>query len=282
MARLRLHGFLICILLFPAAGRSQIRTVPKELLDSIANPVEDVSGSLMKFDTKRIVTEEIEEDEVPVYDYRFVNMSDKPLEIRNITTSCGCVVAKCSGDVINPGDSAAVSVTYYPKGHPGRFERRICVYTGFSGAKPAAVLYLVATVRQGNDRNYLYPHRLGQIRMKVREFTFRSDMKDVVCLDFINGGDSPVTPRVVKAMLPAYINAWCETAPVAPGEKGEICIAFDPEEFEARTSGHGTPCQSGKSGSGAAPAEARVVRVPLILEGLGASPRESTIMLNID
>ncbi len=270
MTRFRLQVFLLCIVLLHAAvSHAQIRTVPKELLDSIANPAEDVSGSFMKFETKRIVTGIIEEDGIPpVYGFRFVNVSDKPLEIRNITSSCGCIVAECSAAAVNPGDSAVVSVTYYPKGHPGRFERRIFVYTGTSGTRPAAVLYLDATVRQGNDRNYLYPHRLGRIRMKVREFTFRSDIRDVVCLDFLNTGDTPVTPRVAKAMLPDFIGAWCETPDVAPGEKGEICISFDPDRYAASQAGR--------------PAGAAVTRVPLILEGLGASPRESSITLNID
>ena len=35
---------------------AQIWTVPEEVLDSIANPVEAERSSLMKFDTKRIVT----------------------------------------------------------------------------------------------------------------------------------------------------------------------------------------------------------------------------------
>lgn len=268
MARIRLFGFLLCILLAAGTSAAQIRTVPKELLDSIANPVEAERGSLMKFDTKRIVTGEIGEDEIPVYDFRFVNIGDKPLEIRHITTSCGCVSAKCDERGIQPGDSGKISVTYYPKGHPGRFERRIFVYTDLSGTKPAAVLYLVATVRQGNDRSYLFPHQLGRIRMKVREFTFRSDMKDVVCLDFLNTGDSPVTPRIAEALLPAYIKAWCETPEVQPGREGEICIAFDPDKFAG--------VAAGRTGENA------VVRVPLILEGLGVPPRESAIMLNID
>lgn len=266
MARIRLFGFLLCILLAAGTSAAQIRTVPKELLDSIANPVEAERSSLMKFDTKRIVTGEIGEDDIPVYDFRFVNRGDRPLEIRHITTSCGCVSAKCEERRIQPGDSGKISVTYYPKGHPGKFERRIFVYTDLSVTKPTAVLYLATTVRQGNDRNYLFPHQLGRIRMKVKELTFRSDMKDVVCLDFLNTGDRPVTPRIAEALLPAYIKAWCETPEVQPGREGEICIAFDPDRFAV----------NGR------PGENTAVHVPLILEGLGVPPRESTVMLNID
>ncbi len=269
MVPVRLQGFMFCLLLTAVTAAAQVRTVPKELLDSIANPVEAEQSSLMKFVTKRIVTGEIGEDETPVYDFRFVNRGDRPLEIRHITASCGCVSAKCDERRIQPGDSGKISVTYYPKGHPGKFERRIFVYTDLSATKPTAVLYLVAAVRQGNDRSYLFPHQLGQIRMKVREFTFRSDMKDVVCLDFLNTGDSPVTPRIAEAMLPAYIRAWCGTPDVEPGREGEICIAFDPDKFAEIAA-------AGRQGPAAA------VRVPLILEGLGVPPRESSIMLNID
>lgn len=261
-----LYGFLLCLL--PVAAGAQIRTVPKEVLDSIANPVEADCSSLMEFDTKRIVTGEIGEDEVPVYSFSFVNKGSRPLEIRRITTSCGCVAAKCTKPVISPGDSGKISVTYYPKGHPGKFERRIFVYTDLSDKRPTAVLSLCVNVRQGVDRSYWFPHQMGSIRMKVKEFTFRSDMKDVVCLDFLNSGDAPVTPGIAEEFLPDYIRAWCETPDVEPGKEGEICISFDPVRF---------------SGSKAAGAGVNgPVRVPLILEGLGVSPGASTIMLYVD
>lgn len=260
--------YALLLFLLPAAAGAQIRTVPKEVLDSIANPPEADCSSLMEFDTKRIVTGEIGEDEVPVYCFSFVNKGGRPLEIRHITTSCGCAVAKCTAPVVNPGDSGKISVTYYPKGHPGKFERRIFVYTDLSDKRPTAVLSLSVNVRQGADRSYWFPHRMGSISMKVKEFTFRSDMKDVVCLDFLNSGDVPVTPGIAEEFLPDYIRAWCETPGVEPGKEGEICISFDPDRFAgSRAAGAGT---------------GGPVRVPLILEGLGVSPGASTIMLYVD
>ncbi|MCM1176923.1 MAG: DUF1573 domain-containing protein [Bacteroides sp.] len=302
MKRLRVLPYLLGFLLLPLSGAAQIRTVSREVLDSIANPLEAEQGYLMKFDTKRIDSGEIAEDDLPVYSFRFVNDGKQPLAISRITTSCGCAVAKAIPMVVAPGDSGKVSVTYHPKGHPGKFERRIFVYTDLSDRRPTAVLSLMTTVRQGADRSLWFPHQMGRIRMKVKEFTFRSDMKDVVCLDFLNTGDIPVTPMVNSAFLPPYIKAWCETPDVAPGKEGEICIGFDPDKFaESMSAGAGqvSGASSGISGGGSGVSGAssdtsgdvsgnsrasagRKVKIPLILEGLGVPPREATLMLTID
>ncbi len=245
---------------------AQIWTVPEEVLDSIANPVEAERSSLMKFDTKRIVTGEIEETDVPVYVFRFLNKGERPLAIRKISTSCGCAVAECDRKIVAPGDSGKISVTYYPKGHPGKFERRIFVYTDLSASHPTAVLSLAVTVRQGADRSRWFPHSMGKIRMKAKEVAFRRDMKDIVCIGFLNTGDTPVVPAINSELLPDYIRAWCDTSGVEQGKEGEICISFDPEKFAGSVS-------AGTNGP---------VRVPLVMTGLGVPPGTSTVMLTID
>lgn len=127
------------------------------------------------------------------------------------------------------GERGTISVTYHPKGHPGRFERRIFVYTNLSSERPTAVLSLDVTVRAGRTGAGGSPIRWAA-SMKVKEFAFRQDVKDVVCLAFPNAGDVPVTPVPDTAMLPSYLKAWCETPGVEPGKEGEICIAFDPRQ----------------------------------------------------
>ncbi len=274
MMRGRLAFCLLALCLVPLQQAvAQIRTVPKELLDSIANPAVAENSSLMEFDTRRIVAAGIGEDELPVYSYDFVNRGDKPIVVNRITTSCGCAVAECASRVTGPGERGTISVTYHPKGHPGRFERRIFVYTNLSSERPTAVLSLDVTVRAGEDRSRWFPHQMGRIRMKVKEFAFRQDVKDVVCLAFLNAGDVPVTPVPDTAMLPSYLKAWCETPGVEPGKEGEICIAFDPDKFREQAVAN--------SGWLSGASSRDVSRTAVVLGGVGATPREAAIIITI-
>ena len=91
--RLALCLLALCLVPLQQAV-AQIRTVPKELLDSIANPAVAENSSLMEFDTRRIVAAGIGEDELPVYSYDFVNRSGKPIVVNRITTSCGCEIGR--------------------------------------------------------------------------------------------------------------------------------------------------------------------------------------------
>lgn len=255
--------FLFCLL--PLRLGAQIWTVPEKVLDSLANPVEAESGKFMAFETKAMAVRGIREDELPVYEYKFVNNWDKPLAISGITSSCSCAVAKASADVIAPGESGSINVTYHPEGHPGKFRRRIFVYTNMSATKPTAVLSLDVSVEATSPKSSRFPHQMGRMRMKVKEYSFHSDLSDMVCLSFLNIGDTPLTPQVDCNLLPAYLKVWCETPDVEQDKEGEICVAFDSEKFAETPHGRQMP-----------------VRIPVVFKGLGVSPSASAITINIE
>lgn len=265
--------FLAC-LLWQAGIYAQIRTVPKDLLDSIADPKVAEKSALMRFETVHICAGEIEESDRPVYEYRFVNASDRPLRVSRLAASCSCASAQAEPQTVAPGQEGTVKVTYHPEGHAGKFMRRIFVYTNLSDSRPTAVLTLDVSVRQGSDRSRWFPHEMGQIRTKVKEFTFSGDVKDVVCLAFLNTGNVPVTPVADAAMLPSFLKAWCDTPDVQPGKEGEICISFDPEKYRAM--------EKQRDGWRAGASADGPLRFPLVIGGVGAAPRDASIMIMVD
>lgn len=218
-------------------------------------------ASFMQFETKRIVAGKIKETDRPVYVYSFVNTGSEPIEITGLTANCSCVRPSFDRKVTAPGERGSIKVEYNPEGHPGHFERRIFVYTDLLEGKPTVVLELRVEVEDNGDRMRWFPVAMGNIRLKAAEHCFRSDLKDVMELNFINVGEAPVNLSFRNDLLPAYLEAWCETPDVKPGEEGTICIAFDPEKY-------------GQSASGE-------LGVPVILKGTGASPKASTIMIMI-
>lgn len=68
-----------------------------------------------------------EEDGNVTCTMRFVNNSSRKISVLSARASCGCTQPKYPKESINPGDTAAIEVTYLPAGRPGRFEKTVNV-----------------------------------------------------------------------------------------------------------------------------------------------------------
>ena len=60
---------------------------------------------------------------------RLVNTGNEPLLIVKTQVGCGCTAVNYPEDAIQPGDTAAVGVTYNPSGRPGQFSRQVLIFT---------------------------------------------------------------------------------------------------------------------------------------------------------
>jgi len=73
--------------------------------------------------------------------FKFTNTGQGNLVINYVHTSCGCTVADFTKDVIRPGASGYIYVTYDGKGkYPGKFKKHIQVFTNCSDE--VTVLYI--------------------------------------------------------------------------------------------------------------------------------------------
>lgn len=126
---------------FPVRG--QFHIVPRQRLDSMANPALANGAQAMRFVAKRIETGPIGEDDGPKnYRFEWQNVGDKPLVITRITTTCGCAAPSWDRQPVKPGEKATVTVTYHPKGHPDSFTRKIFLFTQLAANAPTAILEL--------------------------------------------------------------------------------------------------------------------------------------------
>ncbi len=231
----------------------------------------DAAAQVLSFDKTRIEAGEISEDSLPVYEYACTNTGDKPVRIMRISTTCSsCLKAESSASVIAPGEKAVIRVSYFPKGHPGRFERRIFIFTGESA--PAAVLELAVAVKMGEDLVPYYRVNMGRIRMKTAEISFRNGRSEGICLEYLDVTGTDFRPAVSREFLPPYLKVRV-TSPSElaadedsrleesmKGKVGEICITFDADAF---------------------PTDKDTAEVPLMLKGLEVSPSASTIKVKI-
>ena len=213
---------------------AQLRMVSKEKLEQVSDPRHSSDSAFLAFDTRHIVAEPMNEDEAPkTFVYRFTNVGSETMQIKRLVSSCSCAAAVCTVKEVAPGASAEISVRYNPAGHPGRFERKVFVYTQ-DGNDPSAVLKLSVDVSAGADLSGEWPVQMGSIRFRRSEVTFKAGEKAVETLRFINAGDRPVALDVDRDFLPACLSVSFDHDLVEPGEEGVIRVSFDPSVAGAR------------------------------------------------
>lgn len=253
----RLISAVSAILLAGTPVFSQIRILPREKVESVANPRLSRDSAALAFDTRHIVAEPMNEDDAPkTFLYRFTNAGNEALAIKRLVSSCSCATAVAVKTEVAPGESSQIRVTYNPEGHPGRFERKVFVYTEGED-DPAAVLRLSVDVSNGADMSREWPVQMGPIRLRRQEVSFTEGVKSVEKMRFLNLSGKPMTLSCEEAFLPECLSFRTEPATVADGEEGYIVISYDPSASGSRET------------------------MKVILKGLGLPPSKATITVRL-
>lgn len=247
-----ISGFCLFFGLF-LVSYAQIRIVPQDRLDAVVSPRLSCDSASLGFNVRRIVAPKMNEDDAPsVFVYELENKGTERLEIKALRTTCSCLTARAGKSALEPGEKTEISVRYDPEGHPGKFERRIFVYTR-DGRDPAAVLTLAVDVETGSDLSREWPLQMGQIRLRRTEMSFIEGQRSVEKLRFINLGVRPLNLTCEETFLPECLTFSTRPDVVPPGEVGEIVIAYEPDEGPLKN------------------------HTKVILKGLGLPPSRSSI-----
>ena len=254
---MKFRGIILIVILWAMAcnASAQMKIISRERVEEVSNPRLSADSASVVFDTNHIVAEPMSEDDAPkTFVYKFGNVGDKPLQILRLVSTCSCASATCAVRSVAPGETAEISVKYFPKGHPGRFERKIFVYTQ-EGNAPAAVLRLSVDVTSGSDHSTLWPVQMGGIRLRRSDVTFIKGQKAIETINFLNLTGKTLKLQCEEMFLPQCISFSSE--PVADGAEGVMTVTYDPSKPGAKDS------------------------VKLILKGLGLPPSRSTINIRI-
>lgn len=236
---------------------AQIKIVPRETLDAVASPRLSCDSAALGFDVRHIIAPQMNEDDAPqTFNFHLTNLGEGVLEIKGIRTTCSCVTARAGKTALEQGESTEIAVRYDPKGHPGKFERRIFVYT-MEGNDPAAVLRLSVDVAAGADMAGEWPVQMGGIRMRRSEIEVVEGRRTVEKLRFINVGGKPLTLECEDAFLPGCLSFEVRPRTVQAGQEGEMVVTYDPE--------------AGPAGE----------NMRVILKGIGLPPTKSSITVRI-
>ena len=232
----------------------EYRILPREQLDSVANPVA-AADSPMRFECTRIDVGTIGEEDAPSeYRYRWRNAGEEPVVITAVQTGCGCAVARYDKRPVNPGETATIAVVFHPKGHPGWFSRKIAVYTQ-QARRPQAVLELTGRVEPAQMPVHAYRYAFGPLRLKQTQVRLDAARRGAERIEVLNAGDRALRIAADTAVLPRYLRVVCDPEVIPPGAKADIEIGFDPAEVEAEL-----PEQ-----------------IPVLLNGIALPPEQRTV-----
>ena len=250
--------FFIFVLGAALPSQAQIKILPKERLEAVDSPRLSADSSSLAFDTRHIKAEPMKEDDTPkVFRYEMTNVGTDEVSILRLQTTCSCFSATIAQKVLKPGEKTVLSVRYDPKGHLGRFEHKVFVYTG-PGTSPAAILTFSVEVQSGSDESGLYQIQMGTIRLRSAEVVFSKGRRAVGNIRFLNQSGGPLKLECEKMFLPDCIRFETRPAVVQDGCEGEIVLTYEPSEEEIRD------------------------EIPLILKGLGVSPGKSTVKIRFE
>ena len=235
---------------------AQIRIIPKEKIDKVANPRHSKDSAALSFDTRHFVAEPMSEDDPPrTFIFSFTNVGKEPLNIERLVSTCSCVAASADRQKVSPGERGQIMLKYDPKGHPGKFDRRVFVYTS-AGNDPAAVLRLTVDVDNGKDLSGLWPVQIGPIRLRRASVDFVKGQKAIEKLRFVNLSGKPLRLQCEEAFLPECLTFRTEPDIVPDGQEGEMIISYDPSKSGARE------------------------QMMIILKGLDLPPTKASITVN--
>lgn len=232
-------------------------------IDSIMNPTlhAEAAKTLLADNSSYDLGKLSEADSPVARTFRLCNVSGRPLRISRVRTTCGCTAAAYDSALIAPGGEVMITLTYSPKNRPGTIDVDGFVYIEGCDRQPMARLSLYGEVLDSDAWRHL-PQTMGTLRLKRKEVHFaelpaggKTTMR-VLCA---NSGTKPL--KLTSRILPPYASLHTVPAVIAAGEEADLIITID---------------------VGKLPKKEGVIRVPLIVEGVGGKPSERTLQLVIE
>ena len=160
----------------------------------------------------------------------FTNKGDKPLLIKEVKASCGCLDVSFPQAPIAAGSRGEITLTFDAK-LLGTFYKEVEVLTNASDA-PSYIGIQGVVVTEVQDYSDEFPIDLGNVRLVTNMVEFED----------VNRGDHPTAElrllntdrtafRPELMHLPPYLSAKCEPEDIPAGKAGTIRLTLDSEKL---------------------------------------------------
>lgn len=150
---------------------------------------------------------------------QFVNTGDVPVVVTDMRVTCGCTTPRYPKEAVAPGDTAAVTVTYSALGRPGRFKKKVYVYTDADTERYTLTVSGVVIGDENTLKNR-YPVDAGKLRLRNNTVAFGELNRGKIKTAFVDAYNHTAdTLHPVWRNVPEYLSVISTPAAVAPGEQ---------------------------------------------------------------
>ena len=200
------------------------------LLACVCVYAQDQPTSAMVFDSYEWDFGPINEADGPVmHTFRFVNISNNPIQIDNVATSCGCTTVQYSTEPIHGGEEGEITVVFDPSRYDGRVFREVEIITKDRINYAYLTVYAdVTPIPMGLEQ--IYPYLLaGTIKTNSKHCTFgyiNQGESVTKVVRIANVGDKTVKLSTVTSGNRYGMSVDCPQS-IAPQEVVSIHITYD-------------------------------------------------------
>lgn len=185
----------------------------------------------LNFETKSHDFGTIQEADGPAtFVFKFTNIGEEPLLLKNVRASCGCTTPKWTKEPVLPGDAGEIKVTYNPRNRPGSFRKTITIT---SNAEPVTMHLTIngKVIARQKTTAELYPIQMGSLKAKKMHLSF-FDMTNAEEKTSSMGIYNPTTNPVKVSFpeLPKHVSVSGLTVPA--GKEAQITFSYDASKKE--------------------------------------------------
>lgn len=157
---------------------------------------------------------------------RMVNVTDRPVTVERVKTTCGCTSVTWPEAPVEPGDTAIISFTYNPAGRPGRIDKRLKVYLeGYDDPREIRLTGLV--IPSEETLSYSYPIDCGDLRLAsevVDAGVIHPGVARHLFVYLYNRGTAPIVVEGETTDTRLRVSVTPDT--LQPGESGTLVIQW--------------------------------------------------------
>lgn len=104
-------------------------TISANILLKESKEAQDIKYGKLKLDKNKFDFGKVEEGKFYIADIKLTNTGEGDLEMKNITTTCGCTAALVTEKIIKPGKTALLKIELDTSNREGKFVRAVNIYT---------------------------------------------------------------------------------------------------------------------------------------------------------
>ena len=164
--------------------------------------------------------------------FKGVNVGDEPMLITGARANCGCTTPTYTMEVIQPGDTAFVSVTYNADGRPGRFNKKVYVDTNTNPVRSVLTIKGVV-IGKGETISQRYPVSMGALKVTRPSVLLGKAAKGHATTVFMNGYNQSADSIGVTAIdTPDWLSVKATPEKAGPGELVQLSFFVRPDKTD--------------------------------------------------